>query len=79
MIRKPHIIAILALGLAATAVRTSPVVGRLVSSTLSLPHIIRDSKASGGALSPIERFVFSVVLTDAKACEKAVRTQQHRS
>ena len=70
MRRKAHIIVILALGVAATAGRVSPVVGRLVSSAQNLPHYIRDSRTAGGSLSPIERFVFSLVLTETtpRAC-----------
>jgi hypothetical protein len=82
MIRKAHIIGILALGLAATMARTSPVVGRVVSSALSLPHYIRDSRMPGESLGPIERFVFSLVLTsETKApqtCEEGA-VLRHRT
>lgn len=81
MRRKAHIILIVAFGIAATAARTSPVVGRFVSSAQNLPHYIQDSKATGGSLSPIERFVFSLVLTDTKAsraCNQGA-VPQHRS
>lgn len=67
MKRKAHIIAILALGAAATLAGTSPAVGRFVSSAQNLPSYIRDSQTTGGSLSPIERFVFSLVLTNTKA------------
>ncbi len=67
MTRKAHIIGILALGLTAAAAGTSPTVGRFVSSARDFQRNCREWKNSGGALSPIERFVFSLVLGDAKA------------
>ncbi len=81
MTRKAHIIGILVVGLAATAASTSPIVGRVVSSALSLPHYIRDSRTPGESLSPIERFVFSLVLTsETKApggAGKCVEPEHH--
>jgi hypothetical protein len=67
MIRKAHIIAILVLGLAAGAVHTSPAIGRFVSSAQSFQHYYRDLKRAGASMSPIERFVFSLVLATPKA------------
>ncbi len=79
MRRKAYIVGVLGLGLAATAGHTVPALGRFVSSTLNLRHYISDSRATGGALSPIERFVLSLVLTEAKApgtCDQAAAPQR---
>jgi len=73
MIRKAYIIGILALGLTAGAVHTSPVVGKFVSSAQSFRYYFRDLKQSGTSMSPIERFVFSLVLANPKAAQ--VQTQ----
>jgi hypothetical protein len=66
MTRKAYIIGILALALTATAVRTGPAYGRLVSSAQSFQHYFRDLKGAGTSLSPVERFVFSLVLTNTR-------------
>lgn len=67
MIRKAYIVAILALGLTAGAVHTSPVFGRFVSSAQSFQHYYRDLKQAGASMGPVERFVFSLVLANPKA------------
>jgi hypothetical protein len=51
----------------ATAVRNAPVYGRLVSSAQSFQHYFQDLKGAGASLSPVERFVFSLVLANTKA------------
>lgn len=55
----------MALGLTASAGLTSPAVGRFVSSAQSFGQHFRELKKSGSSLSPIERFVFSLILADA--------------
>jgi hypothetical protein len=65
MRRKAYIIGILALGLAATAAETTPGLCRLVSSAQNFQYHFQDLKRSGGTLSPIERFVFSLVLANS--------------
>jgi hypothetical protein len=69
MTRKACIIAILTVGLTATAVRNAPVYGRLVSSAQSFQHYFQDLKGAGASLSPVERFVFSLILTNTKTPE----------
>jgi hypothetical protein len=64
--RRACIIGILALGLAATAMRRPPAYARLVSSAQSFQHYFRNLKGAGNSLSPIERFVFSLVLANTK-------------
>ena len=64
MIRKAYIIGIIALGLSAGAARTSPAVGRFVSSAQSFHRHFRELKDSGSSMSPIERFVFSLILAN---------------
>jgi hypothetical protein len=66
MTRKACIIGILTVGLMATAVRNAPVYGRLVSSAHSFQHYFQDLKGAGSSLSPVERFVFSLVLANTK-------------
>ncbi len=79
MTRKAQIVGILALGLAATAART-PVIDRFVSSAHSLHEYMRDSNAADSSLSPVERLVFTLVLTKAKppACDMTARPE-HRT
>ena len=64
MVRRACIIGIIALGLTASVPLTSPVVGRFVSSAQSFQEHFRELKKAGSSLSPIERFVFSLILTD---------------
>jgi hypothetical protein len=66
MKRRATIIGILALALTATAIRTGPAYGRLVSSAESFQHYFRDLKGAGTSLSPVERFVFSLVLANTR-------------
>jgi hypothetical protein len=64
--RKATIIGILAVLLtAATTAGYSPVYGRAVSSLHSFQRVFGDLKQAG-SMSPIERFVFSVVLSNSK-------------
>ena len=66
MTRKACIIGILTVGLMATAVRNAPVYGRLASSAQSFQHYFQDLKGAGASLSPVERFVFSLVLANTR-------------
>lgn len=66
MTRKAYIIAILTVGLMATAFRNAPAYGRLVSSAQSFQHYFQDLKGADASLSPVERFVFSLVLANTR-------------
>ncbi|HXB74026.1 MAG TPA: hypothetical protein VNY05_37655 [Candidatus Acidoferrales bacterium] len=66
MIRRVHIIGVLALGLMVTAAATAPAYCRLVSSAQSFQHYFRDLNKAGNSLSPIERLVFSLVMANSK-------------
>ena len=81
MIRRAYIIAIMALGLTAGAVHTSPVFNRLVSSAESFRYYYRDLKQAGTSMSPMERFVFSLVMANSKASQTQNQnaTPQHRT
>jgi hypothetical protein len=81
MIRKAYIIAIVALGLTAGAVHTSPAVGRFVSSAESFRYYFRDLKQAGASMSPIERFVLSLVLANPKTpqAQNQGAAPEHRS
>ena len=69
MIRRAYIIGVVALGLTVTAVATTPVYCRVVSSAQSFQRYFRDLNQAGNSLSPIERFVFSLVLSNTKPVE----------
>ena len=66
MTRKAYIIGILTVGLMAAAFRSAPAYGRLVSSAHSFQHYFQDLKGAGASLSPVERFVFSLVLANTR-------------
>jgi len=66
MTRKAYIIAILTVGLMAAAFRGAPAYGRLVSSAQSFQHYFQDLKGADASLSPLERFVFSLVLANTR-------------
>ncbi len=55
----------MALGLTALAVRTTPVYGKFVSSTRTVQQYLRGLKAEGNSLNPVERLVFSLILTNS--------------
>jgi hypothetical protein len=69
MTRRAYIIGILTVGLMATAVRTAPAYGRLVSSAQSFQHYFQDLKGAGSSLNPVERFVFSLVLANTRTAQ----------
>ena len=66
MIRRAYIIGVVALGLTVTAVTSTPVYCRVASSAQSFQRYFRDLNQAGNSLSPIERFVFSLVLANTK-------------
>jgi uncharacterized membrane protein len=69
MIRRAYIIGVVALGLTVAAVATTPVYCRVASSAQSFQRYFRDLNQAGNSLSPIERFVFSLVLSNTKPVE----------
>jgi hypothetical protein len=81
MIRKAYIIAIVALGLTAGAVHTSPLFGRFVSSAQSFHSYYRDLQQPGNSMGPIERFVFSLVLANPKVPQAQIPSAapEHRT
>jgi hypothetical protein len=81
MIRKAYIIGIMALGLAAGAVHTSPAFCRFVSSAQSFQSYYRDLKQAGTSMNPIERFVFSLVLANPKTPQAQIQCAppEHRT
>ena len=66
MTRKAYIIGILTVGLMATAFRSAPAYSRLVSSAQNFQHYFQDLKGAGASLSPVERFVFSLILANTR-------------
>jgi hypothetical protein len=63
--RKAAIIGTLAVLLTAASAGYSPVYGRAVSSLRSFQRVFGDLKRAD-SMSPIERFVFSLVLSNSK-------------
>jgi hypothetical protein len=69
MMRRAYLVGIVVLGLAAVTVRSSPAYGKLVSSAARVQSYVESLSGTGSAgnsLSPIERFVFSLVLANEK-------------
>ncbi len=69
----------MALGLTATAVHTSPALNRIVSSAQSFRNNYRDLQQAGTRLSPIERFLFSLMLANPKTPQAQCCPQEHRT
>jgi hypothetical protein len=63
--RRKCIIGLVALGLTATAAVRTPGYCRIYSSARSFGQYFKDLKA-GSSLSPVERFVFSLILANSK-------------
>jgi len=82
MIRKAYIIGIMSLGLfAATGARAGMMLNRVVSSAQSFEYYFKDLRTARSSLSPVERFVFSLVLANnpaaassSSSCSPADRT-----
>ena len=67
MIRRAYIIGILAAVLAVAAVRSAPAYCcKISSSAANFQQYFHDLKDAGKSISPIERFVYSLVLAHAK-------------
>jgi hypothetical protein len=66
MIRRAYIIGVVVLGLTVTTVATTPVYCRVVSSAQNFQRYFRDLNQAGNSLSPIEHFVFSLVLSNTR-------------
>ncbi len=69
MMRRASITAVIALGITALVAQT-PAYHRAVSSTHTFQRYLRDLKGSG-ALNPVERFVFSLLLANSSP-DKAI-------
>jgi hypothetical protein len=64
--RRAYIVGALVIGLLATTPRAIPAYGRVATSAARFHQYFRDLKQAN-TMGPIERFVFSLVLTNAKA------------
>ena len=64
MRRRVTIIGVVALGLTAMAARTTPLYGTLATSARTFQRYVNCLKTTGDSLSPIERFVFSLILAN---------------
>ena len=77
MKRKRIIIGILAAGLTLTALFAVPGYGRIVSSAHSFQRHFRALRSTGGSLGPVERFIYSLVLSTHP--EKTALGPEHRT
>jgi hypothetical protein len=75
--RKAYIIGILAILFTAATAGSSPVYSRAVSSVRSFQHNFGDLKKAD-SMSPIERFVFSLVLSNSKTPTAAANSYAPR-
>ena len=64
MKRKAYIIGVVALGLTAMAARTTPLYGKFATSARTFQRYVNRLNTTGDSLSPIERFVFSLILAN---------------
>jgi hypothetical protein len=67
MIRRTYLVGLLALGLMAVTVRSTPAYHQLVSSAASFERYLDSLRTTGNTLSPIERLVFSLVLSNSRS------------
>ena len=66
MRRRAYLVGIVALGLMAVTVHSTPAYRQLVSSAASFERYVDSLSKADNSLSPIERFVFSLVLSNSK-------------
>ena len=64
--RRTYLVGIVALGLMATTVRSTPAYHQLVSSAASFERYLNGLNRADNSLSPIERLVFSLILSNSK-------------
>jgi hypothetical protein len=64
--RRTYLIGIVALGLMAGTIRSTPAYRQLVSSAASFERYLDNLNRADSSLSPIERLVFSLVLSNSK-------------
>ena len=64
--RRTYLVGIVALGLMAVTVRSTPAYRQLVSSTASFERYLKGLDTADNTLSPIERLVFGLVLSNSK-------------
>ncbi len=81
MMRKGRIAGLVAVVVIATAVRVTPAYDRLLTSSRAVQHYLSDLRAHNSSLSPLERFVFTLVLSNGKApqADQHVATPQRHS
>ena len=81
MIRKAAITGITAIGLMLTAAQSQPAytVCRLVSSAQTFQRHFQDLKSAGDSLNPIERFLFSLVLSNTREAAASPAAAPHRT
>jgi hypothetical protein len=79
MIRKACITGVLVAGMALTAVQGSPVYRRVASSARDFQQYFQALKSADDSVGPLQRFVFSLVLANAKNTPRQPATPQHRS
>lgn len=66
MTKRRYIMGTLALAMVLTAGRATPAFERVISSAQSFQESFRDLKGASASLNPVERFVFSLVLSNTK-------------
>lgn len=71
--RRTYLIGMVALGLVAFTVRSTPAYRQLVSSAASFERYLNTLDSAENSLSPIERFVFSLVLSNSKPSRLGVQ------
>jgi hypothetical protein len=78
MIRRAYLAGIVGLVLMTVAVRATPAYSRFVSSAQSVQQYIKDLNSSGNSLSPIERLVFSLMLSSSRTDRSQPAAVQER-
>ena len=79
MKRKVHITGLVALLLTANAVRTSPAVAHLAYSARSFRMHFHDLSKARDSLTPLERLIFSLVLSRSDCARTAVPETAERT
>ena len=67
MRRRIYLVAIVSLGLMAAASRSTPAYRQLAASAASFESYVEGLNSASNSLNPIERLVFSLVLSNSKS------------
>lgn len=75
--RRAYTIGAMTVAMAFAAIHGSPAYGRAANSARNFRHYFIDLKSADGSLNPLQRFVFSLMLTNSTSVALDSRSDTH--